>query len=59
MKRALPLLFLLLITLGSSIVAAAACPDFVILPDGRECTLTGVSTTGSCYYKCTGGGELQ
>jgi hypothetical protein len=56
MKRSLAILAILFATLGSSAALAdgtRSCPDLVILPDGRECTLTGVSQTGSCYYSCS------
>ena len=55
MKKLLPVIFILLVTLGSAISAAAAvaCPDVIITSGGRECTLTGTGPTGSCYYSCS------
>lgn len=52
MKRILSLGLLTLAILGSGAVAAAACPDFVITPDGRECYLIRQSHSGACYYNC-------
>ena len=52
MKRFLSLALLTVSILGSSIIAAAACPDIIVTSDGTECRLVGTTDKGSCAYDC-------
>lgn len=53
MKRFLSLALLTVSILGSSIVAAAACPDIIVTSGGTECHLVGETDKGSCAYSCS------
>lgn len=52
MKRFLSLALVVFSILGSSIVAAAACPDIIVTSNGTECRLVGTTDKGSCAYDC-------
>lgn len=54
-KKILSYVFVIAATLSMSGIAAAVCPDLIVLSDGRECTvIKGNPATGSCYYSCSG-----